>query len=341
MNLIENKLIQKLTSQYKRSPSQVNSLLESDAELIQLLSGEILAITIDSIVEEVHTGLYDDPYLIGWMTVMVSLSDLSAVGASPLGLVISQNVPDGFSENSLNQLQRGIQDACETSGTFILGGDTNFAEKLQTSSAAVGMIPKGRVISRKGIQTGDLLFVSGKMGLGGAFAFEKLFMGGNSDIIYQPKARLKEGQIIKEFGSACIDTSDAFFPALCNLIELNEVGFQIKTNLDDWIYPMALALGEKTDIPSWFFLAGPHGEFELLFTVPKENKESFLKAAKAINWNPIQIGKATEENKVWIHSNNELIEILPFTISNLYTACDSNPKQYFESLKKLQRKWHL
>jgi thiamine-monophosphate kinase len=104
---------------------------------------------------------------------------------------------------------------------------------------------------------------------------------------------------------------------------------------------MALALGEKTDIPSWFFLAGPHGEFELLFTVPKENKESFLKAAKAINWNPIQIGKATEENKVWIHSNNELIEILPFTISNLYTACDSNPKQYFESLQKLQRKWHL
>jgi thiamine-monophosphate kinase len=341
MNLIENKLLQKLTYQFQHSPSQINSLLESDAELIRLPSGEILAITIDSIVEEINTGMYDDPYMIGWMTVIVSLSDLSAVGAKPLGLVISQNLPDDFSETVLTQLQKGIQDACKISGTFILGGDTNSGQQLQTSSAAIGIIENGKVISRKGSQVDDLLFVSGKMGLGGAYAFEKLFMGGNSSVEYQPKARLQEGQIIRKFGSACIDTSDAFFPALSNLIELNEIGFELSVSFKNWISSSGLILAEKTSIPSWFFLAGPHGEFELLFTIPNSNKESFLKAAKAINWSPIQIGRAIKEHKVWLNSSNELKEIFPFTISNLFTECGSNPELYFESLQKLQNEWQL
>jgi thiamine-monophosphate kinase len=179
------------------------------------------------------------------------------------------------------------------------------------------------------------------MGLGGAYAFEKLFMGGNSSVEYQPKARLQEGQIIRKFGSACIDTSDAFFPALSNLIELNEIGFELSVSFKNWISSSGLILAEKTSIPSWFFLAGPHGEFELLFTIPNSNKESFLKAAKAINWSPIQIGRAIKVHKVWLNSSNELKEIFPFTISNLFTECGSNPELYFESLQKLQNEWQL
>ncbi len=62
-------------------PIQINKLQESDSELlnINILENDQLAVTTDSIVEEIEMGIYKDPYLIGWMTVMVNMSDLAAV----------------------------------------------------------------------------------------------------------------------------------------------------------------------------------------------------------------------------------------------------------------------
>jgi thiamine-monophosphate kinase len=122
--ILENKVINNLISGFERSPNQLNKAHESDAEIIQL--GILkLAVTTDSISEEISTGLYDDPYLIGWMIVTVNMSDLAAVGATPIGILISEIIPKTFSEEKIKELQRGISDACKTYGTFILGGDTN------------------------------------------------------------------------------------------------------------------------------------------------------------------------------------------------------------------------
>ena len=90
--ILENSSIKNLVKIFSRSPLQQNRLHESDAELINLPGTNItLAITMDSIVEEIEAGLYTDPYLIGWMTVMVNASDLAAVGAKPLGILINEH----------------------------------------------------------------------------------------------------------------------------------------------------------------------------------------------------------------------------------------------------------
>ena len=65
---------------------------------LEVSESSILAITTDSIVEEIRLGLYDDPYLIGWMIVMVNLSDLAAVGADPLGILISEIFPNNLDD---------------------------------------------------------------------------------------------------------------------------------------------------------------------------------------------------------------------------------------------------
>ena len=89
-DIIENKIINDLTKSFHRSPKQLNKVHETDAEIIRLEnSPNDLAITIDTISEEIKTGLYSDPYQIGWMSVMVNMSDLTAVGASTIGIVIS------------------------------------------------------------------------------------------------------------------------------------------------------------------------------------------------------------------------------------------------------------
>ena len=157
--ILENKVINNLISGFERSPNQLNQPHESDAEIIQL--GRIkLAVTTDSICEEILTGLYDDPYLIGWMTVTVNMSDLAAVGATPLGILISEIIPKNFNDEKIKELQRGISDACKAYNTFVLGGDTNEGKNLILTGTAIGIIKNGNTLSRVGCKSGDItLFI--------------------------------------------------------------------------------------------------------------------------------------------------------------------------------------
>ena len=102
--ILENKIINNLINGFERSPVQLNKPYESDSEII-LLGNIKLTVTTDSISEEISTGLYDDPYLIGWMIVTVNISDLAAVGAKPIGILISEIIPKDFSNEEIVQLQ--------------------------------------------------------------------------------------------------------------------------------------------------------------------------------------------------------------------------------------------
>ncbi len=78
----ENALIEGLVKGFPRSPLQQNRPHQADAELVHLPGTDaLLALTTDSVVEEVESGLYTDPYLIGWMTVVVN-GQRRVVGAS-------------------------------------------------------------------------------------------------------------------------------------------------------------------------------------------------------------------------------------------------------------------
>ena len=83
--VLEIDIVARLTGHFARSPLQANRVQQSDSEIIRIPDGSPidLAITMDSIAEEIQGGLYTDPYMIGWMAVMVNMSDLAAVGAEP------------------------------------------------------------------------------------------------------------------------------------------------------------------------------------------------------------------------------------------------------------------
>ena len=156
-SILENQKINKLLSDFRRSPHQLNKPHESDAEIIKL-NDALLAITTDSISEEILTGLYDDPYIIGWMIVTVNMSDLAAVGAFPWGILISEIIPKNFSEEKIEELQKGIADACSKYNTFLLGGDTNEGECLVLTGTAIGIVQNKKPISRLGCKLGEILF---------------------------------------------------------------------------------------------------------------------------------------------------------------------------------------
>ncbi len=335
--LIENEHLKQFTSGFSRSCLQINGLLESDAELIRL-DNKVLAITTDNIVEEISSGLYADPYQIGWMSVVVNLSDLAAVGAEPLGINISLNMPSGTGSEYLAGVGAGIEDACKLHKTHVLGGDTNWGNELMVGGTGIGIIRDDKIVLRKGVLKGDLLFATQKMGLGNAYGVSRLIQK-KEDFNFYPKARLDEGNIVRQFATSCIDTSDGFIPAISNLMEINGMGYDLEQDLNDIVGDEIRSSIASEGVPPWMLLAGPHGEFELLFTVPESNVKKFLQAAQSIDWQPVYLGRAGGDPTLSFRLNGNSLSCDPSWIANLFTACGGDVHHYFNELQKINQSW--
>lgn len=289
----ETALIDRLAAGFPRSPLQYNARHESDAELLRLPGTEtVLALTIDGIADEIDAGLYRDAYLVGWMTVIASASDLAAVGAAPLGVLVSETLPHGFGPQQVAELQRGITEACRAAELPVLGGDTNRGVRLETTACAVGLIRSGPPLTRVGCAPGDRLLASGALGLGAAFAL--LALRGDASaaarLKYQPRPRIREGQLLRGVATCCMDTSDGALTTLDELMRLNGLGCRIERPVAELLHPEARRVAEAAGIPPWMLLAAPHGEFELVFTVPADRAAGFQAAARSHGWDPLDLG---------------------------------------------------
>lgn len=342
--ILENKIINNLINDFERSPVQLNKPHESDAEIIQLDNLK-LAITTDSISEEISTGLYDDSYLIGWMIVTVNISDLAAVGAKPIGILISEIIPKEFSAENLIQLQRGISDACKEYGTFVFGGDTNESEKLVLTGTAIGIINSDKILSRVGCNVGDTLYSSGKLGVGNAYAISKLISKTESFDNYKPVAQIKTCKIISNYASVCMDTSDGLISTLDQLMRLSGVGFELTENPELFIDEEALSYSKKLNIPSWLLFAGQHGEFELVFTIPQKLKKAFLEEADKNGFEPIELGEVIPEKEIRINLYDKSIPINSGFIRNLPFEAKGDVNHYLKLLleydSKLKKSYEL
>jgi len=331
-NIIENELISSLTSNFRRSPYQLNKLQETDAEIIQLNENTSIAVTTDCIAEEILVGLYDDPYLIGWMIVTVNLSDLAAVGATPVGILISEIIPKIFGGEKAEQLQKGISDACNFYQTFILGGDTNEGDNLVVTGTAIGILKSGKFLSRLGCKPGDIIYSTGELGLGNAYAISKLINSSNRKIIYKPLAQLTHLDLIKKYASCCMDTSDGLIATIDQLMRLNNVGFEFCNDWQKAIDTNVRKYAESINVPAWLLFAGQHGEFELVFTVPEELNTSFIDEAFSSGFHPIELGKVISTEEVFLPIYSHKVPIDTEYLRNLPVESGGDINHYLKQL---------
>jgi thiamine-monophosphate kinase len=329
--ILENKFINKLISDFERSPNQLNKPHESDAEIIQFENMK-LAVTTDSISEEISTGLYNGPYLIGWMIVTVNVSDLAAVSAMPIGILISEIIPKDFSDEKLQLLQKGISDACKKYNTFVLGGDTNEGENLLLTGTAIGVINNEKILSRISCKPGDLIYSSGKLGIGNAYAISKLINKTSDSTKYKPVAQIEISKIISKYASASMDTSDGLISTIDQLMRLNNVGFEITEKCEKIINDEALIYSKKLNIPSWLLLAGQHGEFEVVFTIPQNLNQKFLTDAERNGFYPLKLGKVIQPKEVRLELYGQLIPIDSEFIRNLPSETKGDVNHYLKLL---------
>jgi thiamine-monophosphate kinase len=334
---LENILIERLARGLPRAPFQLNALHEADAEIVVLpeSGGVRLAVTADTIAEEIQTGLYTDPWLIGWMAVTANLSDLAAVGAMPLGILLAETISESCPPEFLQCLQKGIGDACRTHATPVLGGDTNLGETMSLTGCALGFLEDGHVITRRGCAPGDILFASGPLGCGNGFAFARLCDRRVRCPAYRPVARLREGRTVRRFASACMDSSDGLLATLDQLLRINGAGFRLASGWEEALDVPSRGLLQQVGLPDWFLLAGPHGEFELLFTIPPKQETGFLDEAFCQGWTPKRLGRVLPDPEIRLTVQGSEYNLDTGAIRNLAASSRKSPFAFVEALRAI------
>lgn len=131
--------------------------------------GKQTVISTDLLLEGVHFDLMYTPLKhLGYKSVVVNLSDIYAMNATPTQITMSIGISNRFSVEALSEFYEGVYFACEKYGVDLIGGDTTTSPKgLVISVTAIGEVAPHQFVKRNTAQKGDLICVSGD--LGGAF----------------------------------------------------------------------------------------------------------------------------------------------------------------------------
>ncbi|MDD3984812.1 MAG: thiamine-phosphate kinase [Methanobacterium sp.] len=284
----EKLLIKRLLSKSKNprynSFLDYNSIksLSDDAALINIGDHYLVACS-DMLLQSTHFPKEMDFYQIGKKIVTVNVSDLAAMGAEAIGIIISMGLPKNMLLTDFDDLIDGILDNCNKYEMALIGGDTNESSQLTLTGTCLGIVKKKNVMMKTGIHPGDIVAVTGPLGLAAA-GFITL-LNPCHDISHlkenvinlvkkhalEPEAKLKEGIILAKTNStsSATDITDGLFSELGELIDANnnKIGFIISQEdlpIPKEVFDIAKLTGNNA-----MDMATTYGEdFELLITIP-------------------------------------------------------------------------
>jgi thiamine-monophosphate kinase len=326
----EAKIIDLINEVMPKSPLRKSKSREADAEVIQLGDKTYLFTTDEFSKEDLFRE--NDPYILGWNIACGAISDIIATGGNPLIYSHAMVVSKDWDEKYIKQFSKGIAEVLQKYEISFIGGDLGSAEYWRYTASVIGE-PVGRLINRKGCKPGDSIFITGKIGTGNFDAALNLYSENRNveSLLKGVKSKFRThenlSEIISKFASAAIDTSDGVFSGLQTLSELNKTGF----NIDNLHFINKGFLAAKIlNLPKLLLFLGECGEYEILFTVSKQNKDSLIAEMKAHKLPVYTLGKITEHEKdKTILSKNKFLNFAEY---NLRARDFENVKDYLKNM---------
>lgn len=201
-----------------------------DAAVLQVPRGDALVTSTDTSLEGRHFKPgWLTPREIGYRAVTAALSDLAAMAARPLGVLVALNVPSS-EIGVIGELADGIGDAVDAAQTHILGGNVSAADALCLTTTVLGAAFEP--LGRGGLCPGDRLYVTGRLGGPGAavaaWLSERTPDAAHRSRFARPVARLREARWLADRGAtAAIDVSDGLAADVDHLAAASGVGADV------------------------------------------------------------------------------------------------------------------
>ena len=158
-------LIEELTKGFSSNHQNTIKGVGDDAAVIKR-GDKAVVISTDMLVEGIHFDMMYSPLMhLGYKAIVVNLSDIFAMNATPSHVTVSLALSSKFDTVALKELYKGIQKACDFYKVDLVGGDTTSSLKgLVISVTAYGTASESDVVYRSGARNGDVLCVTGDLG---------------------------------------------------------------------------------------------------------------------------------------------------------------------------------
>ncbi len=257
---------------------EVSLAVGDDAALLDPPPGTRLAVSTDMLIAGRHFPLDTAPEAIAHRALAVNLSDLAAMGASPLGFTLSLGLPQTDAD-WLARFASQLRTGAERWGCDLIGGDTVGSPVLTLSVTVIGSLPAGKALTRGGARAGDRLAVTGHIGdaaLGLALALgeESLPVLSPSAAAYlrerldYPEPRLATGRALLPHASAALDCSDGLLQDIGHLLASSDLAAEIDIDA----IPVSPAAAEWLEArpADWTRLVTGGDDYELIVALPPE-----------------------------------------------------------------------
>ncbi|MAT17741.1 MAG: thiamine-phosphate kinase [Leifsonia sp.] len=157
---------------FPRLPEAESTLVGpgDDAAVLAVPDGRVV-ITTDTMVQGPDfRRAWSSPFQLGWKAAVTNLSDVAAMGARPTALLVALIAPADTPVTDLEELADGFREACDAlaPGCGVVGGDLSVADSLTLAITAFGSLDGRPPVLRSGARPGDVVAVSGALGLAGA-----------------------------------------------------------------------------------------------------------------------------------------------------------------------------
>lgn len=109
------------------------------------------------------------PFDLGWKSAATNLSDIAAMGAVPRALLVAIAAPSSTRVSQLEAIADGLREACAVlaPGCGVVGGDLSVSATFTVAVTAFGDLEGRPPVLRSGARVGDVVAVSGPLGLAG------------------------------------------------------------------------------------------------------------------------------------------------------------------------------
>lgn len=258
--------------------------------------------TSDMLVENTHF-LFDKipPYLLGWKSLAVNISDIASMGGKPKYTLLSLGINNKVDLNWLEQFYQGISDCAKTYQVSLIGGDTvKSKEAIVINIALTGEAQ--RPIYRDNIKNDYLVLSTGYLGLSGAGFFCITNNIENSFCIEKhnkPIPRVEEGIFLNKHikNIAMLDSSDGLYKSIETMCEKSNLGAEIYfDNLDIHDQLKNVCTIAKKNLEDFILYGGE--DYELIFAIDESDYINIKKQYfEKFDFELKILGKFTNKNK--------------------------------------------
>ncbi len=304
-----------------------------DGAILATHPDKSLVVTTDVLVDGVHfsdrtTAAFD----VGWRATAANLSDLAAMGATPLGITVGLSLPGDKAVSWVEKVYQGMAACLQIHHTPVVGGDICRSTVVSLAITALGEVMPQRAIRRSTARPGDLIVVTGLHGLsrGGLELLLNPHLGQNLDpeegqklikAHQRPQPRLDVlpylARIPEQIAIAGMDSSDGLADAVRQICHCSGVGAVIEQS-SLAIFSGLVKLAGNEIAREWVLHGGE--DFELVLCLPPEFA---LNLWSELGKNAVIVGKITKNPQIKLINADGLVaqEILNLSKGFQHFSC--------------------